>query len=380
MTFDFEYAGQLTNSTYTDFYVYEWFIKSTGEIFYIGKGRGNRSKVLHGADSMAERIRSTYDTDVIIVKSDLSELEALQLEASEIKRILNETDYILVNRIIPIDAVRSNYYEKSSCTTPLAFEIAPVMYAEEIEHHYFGVQEASYDIVTLDKLSKTVIIENRMSDDLIETVYGNNYNKYYNETIQMLKKIGSTILSTYEAKSVTSWIYCGDINVTNHIKRQSKYYEINKKSVPVFHLMDVWKYLKSLGLFSPHNESITPEFKSQRKPLNECKQWDYLDFENNEKVYCALEKAEILRKNKEYELALELLDYVREEGYVSYKLYLSYAKIYRSLKDYDNELDIIEEGLEQYKIIGNNDVIAELISRKRKTIEKRDKSKGAELK
>lgn len=30
-----------------DYYVYEWFIKETGEVFYVGKGRGNRYKEYH---------------------------------------------------------------------------------------------------------------------------------------------------------------------------------------------------------------------------------------------------------------------------------------------------------------------------------------------
>lgn len=40
-------VGVSTGSTATVFYVYEWFIKNTGEIFYVGKGRGDRYKTFH---------------------------------------------------------------------------------------------------------------------------------------------------------------------------------------------------------------------------------------------------------------------------------------------------------------------------------------------
>src|SRR5690625_6265206 len=44
-------VGVLTGNTSTDFYVYEWFIKDTGEIFYVGMGRNDRYKDFHGRRS-----------------------------------------------------------------------------------------------------------------------------------------------------------------------------------------------------------------------------------------------------------------------------------------------------------------------------------------
>ena len=373
--FDGTFAGQITGSQHTDFYVYEWMIKETGEIFYVGKGRGNRCTVSHG-DSVADKIRQQYETEIIIVARDLNEEQAIALESSEIIRILSETDFILTNRVIPLDAVRSNFYERSSQCTPYKFETAPTLYVEEIEHHYFGLQELPYDAVTLDALSKVALIENRVNDGLIDVVYGNNYEKYYTETIQMLNSCGATILSSPEAKSLTAWIYCGDICLTRHLHRQSRYNELNGRNLPTFHLIDVWKYLENNNLGSVDTEQSIIDFKSNRIPLSEFKKWDVFDFEGNDTIYRTFNKAEQLRKNKEYDAALRLLDIVRQSGYVSYSLYLSYSKIYRILKDYDNEIDILNEGIYQYKIIGNTDVLSELISRKRKAEEKRNKLKG----
>ena len=320
--FDGTLAGQITGSQHTDFYVYEWIIKETGEIFYVGKGRGNRCNVLHN-DSVADKIRQLYETEIVIIADNLNEEQAVVLESSEIMRVLSETSFILTNRIIPLDAVRSNFYEKSSQSAPYKFETAPTLYVDEIEHHYFGAQELSYDTVVLDTLSKVALIEQRVDEDLINVVYGNNYEKYYNETIQMLNNYGATILSSHEAKSLTAWIYCGDISLSRHLLRQTRYKEHNNRQLPTYHLIDVWKCLRDNNYSSINTQHIITEFKSKRIPLSECKKWDDFDFEGNEAIYRAFNEAEKLRKAKEYEAALELLDYVRQSGYVSCPLYLS---------------------------------------------------------
>ena len=59
--------GINTHSQFTDFYVYEWVIRETGEIFYVGKGRGNRAYEYHYNNENAERIRAEHDTEVIIL-------------------------------------------------------------------------------------------------------------------------------------------------------------------------------------------------------------------------------------------------------------------------------------------------------------------------
>ncbi|MEK4246606.1 hypothetical protein MKZ20_14905 [Psychrobacillus sp. FSL K6-2684] len=55
-------VGVTTGSAAKDFYVYEWFIIETGEIFYVGKGRGNRYKEFHQRAYEAEKIRKMYET------------------------------------------------------------------------------------------------------------------------------------------------------------------------------------------------------------------------------------------------------------------------------------------------------------------------------
>lgn len=57
------------------------------------------------------------------------------------------------------------------------------------------------------------------------------------------------------------------------------------------------------------------------------------------------EKGEEERKNGNLELAVELFDKARLNGYAAPALYNSYALAYRQLKDYSNEIAILDEGI-----------------------------------
>ena len=81
-----------------------------------------------------------------------------------------------------------------------------------------------------------------------------------------------------------------------------------------------------------------------RCPLKDIKNLDDWDkgFDAGFKYW---EKGETARKEgKTYE-AIEFFDKARYNGYEAPALYESYAVVYRQLKDYDNEIDIIEEFL-----------------------------------
>ncbi|MGE8077441.1 GIY-YIG nuclease family protein [Peribacillus loiseleuriae] len=107
-------VGVSTGNTAKDFYVYEWFIKKTGEIFYVGKGRGSRYKEFHQRAYEAEKIRKMYETDRRFVVTGLTEDEAIELESKEIARILNETNDRLTNRHIPLFTKTLFWYTASS--------------------------------------------------------------------------------------------------------------------------------------------------------------------------------------------------------------------------------------------------------------------------
>lgn len=71
------------------YYVYEWFIKETGEIFYVGKGKNDRYKEERNRNIYFDRIINKYDCDSRIILSGLTEDEAFDYERKRIKELKN---------------------------------------------------------------------------------------------------------------------------------------------------------------------------------------------------------------------------------------------------------------------------------------------------
>lgn len=353
-------VGISSGSTATDFYVYEWFIKNTGEIFYVGKGRGNRYKEFHERAYEAEKIRKMYDTDVRFIGTELTEEQALGLENQEMIRILNKTNDRLTNRIIPFFTKRGNGYNRCSNTPNLKFETAPHLYASEIDDHYYGIKSKPFDNVKTENLKAVVFVKRNIGEE-IEIIYGGNLDKYLNETSSLLSINGYKILKSQYAKSVTAWIYIGDDYVTNYEMEQKKALERIGRNIPTYHLIDVWKFLKEkfgeVDFISIEEIPINPIHK--RVPLKEIN--NLHDWEKGfEEGYPYWDKGEIERKAGNLERAIELFDIARYNGYNAPALYRSYAKAYRKIKDYDNEIAIIDEAIERLRSRSEKNNVSEI--------------------
>lgn len=342
-------VGSSTGSTYHDFYVYEWFIKDTGEIFYVGKGRGDRYKEYHEHAYSAEKIREMYNTDVRFIVKNLSEDEALDIETKEMARILNETTDRLTNRIVPLFAKRDNGYGRCSSTPPYKFETAPMLYACEIDEHYFKIKGRPFDRVEYKKLSNIAFIDKNISREELEIVYGGKYEKYHNEVILLIEANGNKILKSKYAKSVSAWIYSGDDYVTNNDLDEKQAGERIGRRVPSYHLIDVWKLLKveysNVKIEAAKPIEIHPV--NNRVPLSQIRNknnWEK-GFDDGFKYW---EQGDVERKMGNIEEAIKLFDKARYNGYFAPVLYNSYAMAYRKLKDVDNEIDILKEGIERY--------------------------------
>lgn len=62
------------------YYVYAWYIKNTNEVFYIGKGTGNRYKTRKRENSYFMKILNSHECESTIIKDQLNEEEAFKLE------------------------------------------------------------------------------------------------------------------------------------------------------------------------------------------------------------------------------------------------------------------------------------------------------------
>ena len=69
-----------------DFYVYEYFIKETDEVFYVGKGRKNRYRELHNRNKYFNNVMKKYNCDVRFVHEKLTNEEACLKEKETIKQ------------------------------------------------------------------------------------------------------------------------------------------------------------------------------------------------------------------------------------------------------------------------------------------------------
>lgn len=112
-------------------------------------------------------------------------------------------------------------------------------------------------------------------------------------------------------------------------------------------------------------EDITIKPVNDRVSLNDIK-----NFNNWEKGFDAgykyWENGENLRKSGNYHEAIKQYDLSRYNGYESVVLYDSYAMAYHQLKDYDNEIDILDEGINRLSEKYN---ISSLYSRRDKAVQ-----------
>ena len=70
-----------------NFYVYEYFIIDTDEVFYVGKGTGNRVKELHNRNNYFKNVYKKYKCDFRFYKTCLTNKEACEEEIIRIKML-----------------------------------------------------------------------------------------------------------------------------------------------------------------------------------------------------------------------------------------------------------------------------------------------------
>src|SRR5699024_10684629 len=112
----------------------------------------------------------------------------------------------------------------------------------------------------------------RIRDDL-DVIYDGDIEKYYDETMELLKLNRTRVLKTQYAKSISAWIYIGDEDIYNYEIFQKNAEEKLGRKVPTYHLIDVWKFLKKnygeVDTESIEQVSINPVHN--RAPLTDIK-------------------------------------------------------------------------------------------------------------
>lgn len=80
------------------YYVYEWYIIETNEVFYVGKGTGNRYKSLKSRNKFFIDMYKSHNCNVRKIYENLTEEESFEKEIETIKFYREHTNYRLTNQ------------------------------------------------------------------------------------------------------------------------------------------------------------------------------------------------------------------------------------------------------------------------------------------
>lgn len=264
-------------------------------------------------------------------------------------------------------------YLRSPNTPPLQFETAPYLYATVEQERDLGMKPKAFDEVEYENLEAVVFISRSLDDDVIDTIYGGKLTKYQGETQEWLTTNGNKILSSKYAKSVTAWIYVGEDSIMNYEMDQKRALEKLGRNIPIYHLIDVWKLLKEK--FGEVEKVPTKKVQinpiHNRVPLKDIKHNPNSNIATDKGI-AYLEEGEKERKEGNIERAIELYDLARYHGYSAPALYEAYRKAYRKIKDYDNEIAILDEAirrLQSQRLSINQELIIKFKERREKAIE-----------
>lgn len=117
---------------------------------------------------------------------------------------------------------------------------------------------------------------------------------------------------------------------------------------------------------------------NDRVPLSQIRNRNNWD-KGYDDGYKYWEEGDRIRKAGDFAGAIRLFDKARYNGYFAPVLYESYGMAYRKLKDFDNEVAILEEGIARFRAEnqGNNEaIIAKLETRRNKALEMLAKQRG----
>lgn len=329
------------DSDFNNCYVFELSVEDTGEVFYVGYADPSlpeehfcKRVCFVGSNNYydAERIMKKLSTKKTILYTGLRESIAEQLAIREIERIKKETNYLLCDHMFN-DYANDNYtYLKTPC-----------FWISKVEQHYLGYTPVPYDEVDINNLSAVYLLDSNFTDSLVNDLYGNNYEAIYNEMKSKLQSIGTSIRTSRYAKTTKSWIITGNISLYGMQIFRDKIFEKYGIKMPFYHMLDVIDALKDIS-YKKQDKIDILNYKTNainnRCPLE--------NIENLDDIHAG---GEYYFKGQEYlnagkiEEAISYFDKAREKGNLA--VYYSYLRAFKKIKDYDNELEILQELLKR---------------------------------
>lgn len=231
------------------------------------------------------------------------------------------------------------------------------------------------------KKGKYIIVSNDFSKNLELPVEqcnisegGNKFIRVYFSSIDDIKQLDEYILNEYKKSynATMDYIDGSSRREKNVIEEVENLYKISVQEVEKIINNEISNktlnnYLSEINIkkqVSRDEININPV--NNRIPLNKIKNLNDWN-KGYDKGFDFWLKGDELRKNGEYNEAINLFDLSRYNGYNTYVLYESYAMVYHQLKDYDNEIAILEEGIE--RLSKDNTNVSNLVTRRDKAVQ-----------
>lgn len=251
---------------------------------------------------------------------------------------------IILEHDLSIDLI---YYCKNSSNYVLVY------YAFTVLVKFRFLKKGKYIIV--NQSLKTA--RYHLTEPCIITEGGSYYKRYYFNNVYELKDISDYLINKYnEAHS----------GFISNINYSSDYYKSIKHCLSLYTTisvseMDALLETEKNNIETNTNKALHPNRKVLAKmsdvslnPINDRVPLDEILNKNNwnkgfNEGYDYWAEGEYLRKSGDVKTAIKLFDKARYNGYCAGVLYESYSKAYHSLKDYDNEIDILSEGIRRLK-------------------------------
>lgn len=221
------------------YYVYEWFIKETNQIIYIGKGKGDRYKDAR-RNTYFNMIVDRFECDVRFIKEGLTEYEALMLEEELFAQREGE-GHVLSNIVTP------NSPGVFEVPVPYEYMKVPVIHSSRIAKYYFGMEDVRFDAVVPNRLIKTHIApttyygagklyidtdEKFIDQDRCEKAV----KPLLDEVKSGISKMGGKVYKT-RTKSIQSLIFYNTISYEDYFRHK-------ENGCEVYHLIDVVNYFR----------------------------------------------------------------------------------------------------------------------------------------
>ena len=330
---DLEYEGE------RKFYVYEWYTKDKGKVFYVGKGTGKRyNHILSemSCDGFRERmyleLQDAFCIDYRIVADKLTNLEADIYEKCWMRERIAQGEVLLNFADMPRGTHEAEY--ESYC----ARNFTPLVKISDYKRRYFDITEVmSYDTIQIKSLLSTAFIgsgcdifaghEKEMITNYVESCGGRVYKSV--------------------AKSANSVIEFCNIDY-------DLFKELKGKGYAVYHSFHVIDFIKATPPVIKEGamplKIKVPKFDSNKRDAMR----EYLkesEDEINKIIKESVGGLEPERKGLQFkalnnfEEAIKYFEASVRMKFFAPATYLHLAIIYRRLGMFEEELDTLEHGI-----------------------------------